>query len=370
MKKFLLLLLLTNCTRVQTTQTETSSLATDSVKPVVVTEAVRFDSDDPAIWINPLDSAGSLILGTDKDENGGLYVFDLNGKIINEKVVSGLKRPNNVDVEYGLLLNGKPTDIAVVTERMTHKLRVFSLPDLKPIDHGGLEVFQGDTTAGFQDLMGISLYRNPKSEKVYAIVGRKSGPAEGYLGQYLLEDDGQGQVKATLVRKFGKFSGTKEIESIAVDDELGYVYYSDEGVGVRKYFADAEKGNEELAVFGTSQFTQDHEGISIYSIRDGTGYILVSDQQSNRFHIFTREGTKLNPHDHQLVKTVNTSTMESDGSEITSVSLPGKFRSGLFVGMSTDKTFQYYRWEDIAGHDLIIAPNGKPSADHTDSTGK
>ncbi|MFY7786627.1 MAG: phytase, partial [Thermoflexibacteraceae bacterium] len=78
--------------------------------------------------------------------------------------------------------------------------------------------------------MGISLYKN-KAGKIYAIVGRKSGPTDGsYLWQYLLEDNGAGQVKATLVRKFGVYSGKKEIESIAVDDELGYVYYSDEGV--------------------------------------------------------------------------------------------------------------------------------------------
>ncbi len=48
-------------------------------------------------------------------------------------------------------------------------------------------------------------------------------------------------VKGTLVRKFGLFSGKKEIESIAVDDALGYVYYSDEGYGVRKYYADPSK---------------------------------------------------------------------------------------------------------------------------------
>jgi 3-phytase len=329
------------------------------VKPVVVTEAVEFDTDDPAIWINVADTSKSLIVGTDKDENGGLYVFDLDGKILPEKTVKGLKRPNNVDIEYGLILNNKPTDIAVATERLAHKLRIFSLPDMKPLDNGGIEVFEGETGAGFRDLMGISLYKNPADKKIYAIVGRKTGPTEGsYLWQYLLEDNGHGQVKATLARKFGKYSGKKEIESIAVDDELGYVYYSDEGVGVHKYYADPGKGNEELALFATTNFAEDHEGISIYKINDGTGYILVSDQGGNHFNVYPREGTAKGPHDHPLIKIIPTSTQASDGSEVTSVSFPGKFKSGLFVGMSTDKTFQLYRWEDLAGKDLAIAPDG------------
>jgi len=30
------------------------------------------------------------------------------------------------------------------------------------------------------------------------------------------------------------------------------------------------------------------------------------------------------------------------------------------VAMSTDKTFQLYRWEDVAGKDLAVTPNGVP----------
>lgn len=358
------------CLHCSPSKTADSTAAGDTisvVKPVVITEAVQFDTDDPAIWINHEDTAKSLIVGTDKDENGGLYVFDLNGKILPEKSVS-LKRPNNVDIEYGLLLDGKPVDIAVATERLTHKLRIFTLPEMTPVDNGGIEAFEGETEEGYRDLMGISLYKNPEDQNMYAIVGRKTGPLEGgYLWQYLLEDDGLGQVKATLVRKFGKFSGKKEIESIAVDDELGYVYYSDEQEGVRKYYADPAKGDAELALFGVGNFAVDNEGISIYQVNDGTGYILVSDQGANHFNVYPREGTSKGPHDHPLIKVLYTSTEESDGSEVTSVSFPGVFSSGLFVAMSTDKTFQLYRWEDLAGKDLMIAPDGISSSKSTDT---
>lgn len=331
------------------------SPASDSVKiiePLYISDTVAHDTDDPAVWINPADPSQSLILGTDKDEDGGLYVFDLKGKIIKDKVIRGLKRPNNVDIEYGLMLGGKPTDIAVVTERFTHKLRIYSLPDMKPVDGGGIEVYQGETLDGGRDLMGIALYKN-KSGKMYAIAGRKTGPTDGtYLWQYLLEDDGSGKVKATLARKFGTYSGLKEIESIVVDKELGYIYYSDEGKGVHKYYADPEKGNKELALFATTGFTEDHEGLSIYKLTDSTGYLLVSDQGANQFQIFSREGESDNPQSHVLLKTVKVKASHSDGSEMVSVPLNDDFKNGLFVTMSDDKTFHLYRWEDIAGTSL------------------
>ncbi|WP_229208887.1 phytase [Dyadobacter luticola] len=324
------------------------------IKPVYITDTVANDSDDPAIWVNPADPAQSLIIGTDKDQHGGLYVFDIKGKLLKDKTITGLQRPDNVDIEYGLILKGKPTDIAVATERFTHKIRIYSLPDMRPLDKGGIEVFAGQSGENQRDLMGISLYKN-KTGKIYAIVGRKSGPTDGtYLWQYLLEDDGTGSVKATLVRKFGAYSGFKEIESIAVDDELGYVYYSDEGKGVRKYYADPEKGNKELAFFATTGFTEDHEGISLYKLTDSTGYILVSDQGANSFQIFPREGEAGNVHAHPLLKKVVVQASHSDGSETISLPLNADFPAGLFIAMSDDKTFHLYRWEDIAGKDLQL----------------
>lgn len=324
-----------------------------AVQPAYITERVTYDSDDPAVWVNPADASKSLILGTDKDINGGLYVFNLEGKIQQDKVVKGLQRPNNVDVAYGLMVNGKPTDIAVVTERKGYRLRVFSVPDMKPVDNGGIDMFAGETNPDFRDVMGIALYKNKKGD-IYAIVGRKTGPAEGgYLWQYLLNGD-SGHVKATLVRKFGKYSGKKEIESIAVDNALGYVYYSDEQYGVRQYFADPEKGDQELALFGKTGFAEDHEGISIYQLTDSTGYILVSDQGANRFQVFSREGTREAPYEHKWLKTVPVSAQESDGSETVTVPLGPAFPHGMFVAMSTDKTFHIYKWEDIAGTELKV----------------
>ncbi|OEK05022.1 phytase [Roseivirga misakiensis] len=325
-----------------------SQIDVDRVKPVVVTEPVNYDTDDPAIWVNKEDPSKSLIIGTDKNEDGALFVFDLDGKIIKNKTVSGLKRPNNVDLVQGAVFANDTLDFAVTGERLTHKLRVFSLPDMKPIDGGGIPVYVGETALEHRDLMGIALYKRPSDNAVFVIMGRKTGPTDGtYLWQYKLGLNDMGDVTATLVRKFGKYSGIKEIEAIAVDHELGYIYYSDEGVGVRKYYADPEKGNEELALFATTGFRDDHEGISIYDTGNGSGFILVSDQQANAFHVFKREGSVGDKHQHELVKVVKVSTRESDGSEISNVAFNDTFKKGIFVAMSDNKTFQYYRVEDI-----------------------
>ena len=314
------------------------------VKPRVVTQPVPHDTDDPAIWINRADPAKSLVIGTDKATAGGLYAFDLAGKIVGQTPT--LKRPNNVDIIAGLPLGGKPTDIAVTTEREEQRLRVFRLPDLAPLDHGDLVVFDGDKTRA---PMGIALYRRRGDGAYFAIVGGKSGPADGYLWQYRLEDDGTGKVKMTKVRAFGRYSGKKEIEAIAVDAELGTIYYSDEQYGVHKYRADpaAPDAAQELALFGTTGFVSDLEGISIYPQAGGAGYVLVSNQQADTFRIFPRGGTRGKPHDHPLLASVRLSTHESDGSDVTAEALPG-FPGGLFVAMSTDRTFHYYAWDDIA----------------------
>lgn len=315
----------------------------DALQPAVVTQALPHDTDDPAIWINPADATKSIIIGTDKDTNGGLYAFDLQGKIIKKSI--SLQRPNNVDIAYGLVINGKKMDVAVTTERETNSIRVFSLPDLEPIDNGGIPVFEGEAMRG---PMGIALYTRPSDQKIFAVVGRKEGPTNGYLWQYELTDAGNGKVGATVVRKFGNYSGRKEIEAIAVDNELGTILYCDEQFGIRKYLADpAAKNDTELALFGQKDFKSDNEGIAIYKKSATEGYILVSNQQANTFMVYPREGANGNPNEYPLLAEIPTSTIECDGADVTNINLGGAFQNGLFVAMSNGMTFHYYNWDSI-----------------------
>lgn len=317
----------------------------ENINPILITEQTPNDTDDPAIWYNQSNPEKSLILGTDKgDSTGGIFVFSLDGKLDTALSIKNLRRPNNIDIEYGFQFNKRKTDIAVFTERDRNMIRVIALPECTFIDNGGIPVFEDDS---LRLPMGIALYKDRK-DRIFAFVGRKNGPKDGYLYQYELIDSGN-KVTGLKVRALGQYSGKKEIEAIAVDDELGYVYYSDEQFGIRQYFADIENGNKELSVFGQTGFTDDHEGISIYNSGNGEGYIIVSDQQANKFRIFNRQGTKENKFEHQLVRVVSAKTNESDGSEILNMPLNATFPNGIFVAMSTDKTFQFYKAEAIVG---------------------
>ena len=341
MKKVIYLLaitaLVTSCN-----SSKLAPVAKNALKPTVVTQATPHDTDDPAIWINKANPSQSLIIGTDKEAaTGGLYAYDLQGKIVNK--VYPMDRPNNVDIAYGLLLNGKKVDIAVVTERKKDQIRIFSLPDLKPVDNGGIAVFADSEQ---KDPMGISLYTNPSNGKIYAIVGRKEGVSGEYLYQYELTDN-KGTVTANLVRKFGNYSGKKEIEAIMVDNELGYIYYADETQGIRKYYADPAKGNEELAFFGQKDFKRDHEGIALYKTSDKQGYILISDQQANNFVVYKREGENGNANDHKMIAKIPFSTIECDGADAVNFNFGGSFSNGMLVAMSNGMVFHYYDWNII-----------------------
>jgi len=310
----------------------------ETLLPEVVSEKVLDDSDDPAIWVDHQNPEKSLVIGTDKHlNNGGLYVYNLQGKIDRERTKLGMKRVNNVDVAYGFVLGKDTMDIAVATERDRNCLRIFKLPEMKAIDGGGTLIM---AQAADSLPMGIALYTTA-DHKIYAVVSRKQGPAENYLSQYLLTGNEIGQVTAKEVRRFGNFSGKKEIESICVDNELGYIYYSDERAGIRKYYADPAKGNQELAFFGQGEYKVDNEGISIIKTAPGKGYLLVSNQSANSFIFYPREGLGNQPHQHLKLAEVKVSARESDGSDTWSSSLPG-YDGGLFVAMSTDKTFHLY----------------------------
>lgn len=312
------------------------------IKANLITEETPHDTDDPAIWVNTENPKESIVFGTDKDEtNGGIYAFDLNGKIIEEKSINGISYPNNVDVAYDFKLNDSTSiDLLVFSEREKNQFRIFSIPEMKMLDNGGFPTFEDENDKELRRPMGIASYSDMENYETYVILSRKVGPKENYLYQYKINADSLGKLNVALARKFGSFSGKKEIEAIAVDQELGFVYYSDEDHCIRKYHANPKDGNEEIACFGKEYFDRDIEGIAIAKNNDGSGYLIVSNQQDHSFVVFDRKS-------NAYVKTLNLGTIETDGCDVTSKNLGSKFPDGLFVSMNDDKTFHYHDYADI-----------------------
>jgi 3-phytase len=327
-----------------------------TLTPLRQTAPVPDDADDPAVWINRRDASRSLIVGTNKAAapGGGLYVFDLEGRI--RYTVTGLDRPNNVDVEYGLATTAGAVDVVVTTERLQHRLRVFHIGEegLVPLDGGrGVPVLQGEP-GDRGEPMGIALYRRPRDGAVFAIVAPKNGGATNYLWQYRLAvEPSSGLVHGSLVRRFGNYSGTAEIEAVTVDDALGYVYYSDEVFGIRKWHADPDHpdAGRELAVFGREGFKQQREGLAIVPMNGHDGFIVVSDQieGATELRVYRRGGRDGGGHDHEpVVAAIRTSADSTDGLEVAASDLGGEFAGGLLVMMnSRDRNFHLYRWADV-----------------------
>ncbi len=330
-----------------------------ALAPDRVTASVTDDPDDPAIWVHPSDPARSLIIGTNKvaAPNGALVVFGLDGQI--RQTVAGIDRPNNVDIETGVNLDGQVMDLAITTERLQHRLRVFRIAaDGSGLsDIGAVPVLDGQT-GDLSEPMGIGVYQRPADGAVFAIVAPKLGPSANYLWQYRLTGDGKGGLAGTLVRRFGNFSevGAEpgepgEIEAIVVDDELGYVYYSDERHGIHKWHADPDHpdAGRELAVFGTSGYQLDREGLALYTHADGTGYLVSTDQipGGSVFKLYRREGEAGQPHQHVVIAEAKTTADETDGIEVVSTPLPG-FPKGLLVAMNSGpRNFALFSWDRL-----------------------
>jgi 3-phytase len=324
------------------------------------------DPDDPAIWVHPTDPSRSLIIGTMKvaAPAGAVVVFGLDGQI--RQVISGIDRPNNIDVEYGFRLAGRPIDIAVATERLARQLRVFRIDPVERrlVDLGGVPILEeqaGEAAAP----MGIGLYRRDRDGAIFAIVAPKTGPRDGYVWQYRLSDGGGGRLAATFVRRFGRFSATtvreeNEIEAVAVDDALGYVYYADEADGIHKWHADPDHpdSGRELAHFARTGFRGDREGVAIYALPDGTGYLVCTDQldEDSEYHVYRREGLPGNPHDHsEEVAVLRGGSDATDGIDISSSPLGPGLPNGVMIAMnSTPQNFLVFRWQDIAAS---VQPN-------------
>ncbi|MGH7463252.1 MAG: phytase, partial [Longimicrobiales bacterium] len=115
-------------------------------KPALATEPVPNDPDDPAIWIHPTNPVLSVVICTNKvaAPAGALVVFDLQGKIL--QTISGLDRPNNVDLRQGVRLGDRTLDLVAATERNKSTLRfyVIDAETRRLAEFGSARVFEGE----------------------------------------------------------------------------------------------------------------------------------------------------------------------------------------------------------------------------------
>jgi 3-phytase len=111
----------------------------------------------------------------------------------------------------------------------------------------------------------------------------------------------------------------------------------------------------------------DREGIALYSLPDGTGYVVCTDQidEDTHYVVYRREGEPGNPHEHRIVAVLRGGADSTDGIEISSRPLGRGLPSGIFVAMnSTPQNFLVFRWQDVAA---AVTPALKVSGSSRDT---
>lgn len=317
------------------------------VEPKVETEpAASFGdaADDPAIWVDTRNPLRSVVIGTDKQL--GLNVYDLQGKLL-QVVPDG--RMNNVDLRDGFVLGGKPVTVVAATNRTT---RSISLYRLDPSTRRLSSISDGVLETGFTDPYGLCMYHSARSGLFYVFA---NDSVDGKFRQWKLVDRG-GKAGLEQVREFNVGS---QAEGCAADDELGALYVAEEDVGLWKYSAEPEGGDTRTAVDSVEggNLVADAEGVSIYYGKDGTGYVIVSNQGEDNYAVYRREGNnefvgKFHIVANELLGIDGSS--ETDGLDVVSHPLGKDFPAGMLVVQdgrnlmpAARQNFKYVSWQDV-----------------------
>jgi len=319
------------------------------VRPTVETEPVPGPgdaADDPAIWADPDDPARSLVLGTDK--KGGIAVYDMQGRMLQYRPDGKL---NNVDLREGFVLDGAPVVLATASNRTNRTISIYRLDTAR---RELVDVADGPQPTGFDDPYGLCMYRDAADGSTYVFV---NGDDTG-MRQWRLEATPGGKVRAVPVREFAFDSQT---EGCVADDGSAALFVDEEDVALWRMGARPGDGDAKVAIdrVGDNPAVKDDlEGLGIYHLGDGRGYIVVSSQGNDTYAVYRLEG------DHEYLGSFAVvanpalgidGISETDGLEVTSRNLGPGFEHGAMIAQdgrnvmpAENQNYKYVPWTAIA----------------------
>ena len=326
------------------TVTNTRKKVYESV-PAMETQAVETAGDicdDPCIFIHPVDTNLSTIIGTDKDDNrGGLRVYDLDGREI-QFIQDG--KMNNVDIRYDFPLGKEKIALVTAGNRSKDTVAIYKV-DLKTRKLINVEARCLPLKI---KVYGSCMYRSPRTGKYFAFVNDKRGK----VVQWELYDNQEGKVDGKFVRTFSVNSQT---EGCVADDDLGFLYLGEENTGIWKFSAEPEGGPQRKLVDKVgAHLVADVEGLTIYKASDKTGYLIASSQGDNTYAVYEREGSNKYIGSFAVVEGNGIDgTSETDGIDVTHYALGDRFPLGIFVAQDglnngENQNFKCVRWDSIA----------------------
>jgi 3-phytase len=318
------------------------------VHPITETTPVETDgdsADDPAIWVDRTNPARSIIIGTQKQS--GLYVYDLQGNVL-QFLPDG--RMNNVDVRDGFRLGAQTVSLVTASNRTTDGISIYRVD---PATRRLIDVADGIQATGFVDPYGLCMYRS-RTGDTYVFVNGDSGN----MRQYRLIDAGNGRVRAQQVREIPFGSQT---EGCVADDETGVLYVGEEDVGLWRISAEPDGGTTPTSVAtveGNDALHDDLEGVALYDLGGGRGYLILSSQGDNTYAVFRREGNNEYVGSFSVLADPATGidgSSETDGLEVLSANLGGAYGGGIFIAQDgrniSPQEYQNFKlvpWSSIA----------------------
>lgn len=318
------------------------------VHPTMETVPVETDgdaADDPAIWVDRNDPSRSLIIGTQKQS--GLYVYDLNGRVV-QFLPDG--RMNNVDLRDGFRLGNQTVSLVAASNRTNDGI---SLYRVDAATRRLVNVADGIQPTGMVDPYGLCMYRS-QSGRTYVFVTDSEGPVR----QWELVDAGNGRVRANRVRDIPFATQT---EGCVADDVTGVLYVAEEDVGLWRVGAepDAPATPVSIATVETnSALHDDLEGIGLYDLGGGRGYLVLSSQGDNSYAVFRREGNNEYVGSFSVLADPALGIdgiSETDGLEVLSANLGGPLSGGVFIAQDgrnvSPQQYQNFKlvpWSSIA----------------------
>ena len=310
------------------------------LKHIQRTERIGSDADDPAIWIPHSAGGQFFVIGTNKAsaaEGGSIVLLDDTGSL--RLTIDRIDRPNNIHVLHGMRTNRGHIDIAVSTERLTSRLRIWELTingstpaakELIPSDNGIL--FRGESGDAAAPMGVTGTVARDGQADIY--VSRKSGPRQGYV-HHLRLNLMTARPTLTFVRAIVEFSGTKEMEALAISGDQKLLYAADERFGIHRIRL---SDGFPAGIISGKPFQGDQEGIASVTI-GGKRIVICTDQIPNTSRYFVYD--ERNPA-APLGVFIGQSD-ETDGIDASDRVRTAQYPNGILVAMhSAGACFDYY----------------------------
>ena len=261
--------------------------------------------DDPAIWVSPSAAEESLILATDK--RTGLYVYSMNGEIVQHLAVGRL---NNVDVRG---------NVAVASLRDNNSLQFFD------ISQAGEVSMAQQVSTDLDEIYGLCMGYEEHTDRLSVYVNGKSGRIQ----QFWIKG-------ADDVKKVREMSVPSQPEGCVVDDKTQRLFVGEEDVGIWLFDAainSAEQGELIIKATDVAEIVPDIEGLAFAQYNNET-LLFVSSQGSDSYVIFDAEAPYTLRHHFRIRTNVELGidgASETDGLEVTTQSLGKGFEQGALV---------------------------------------